>query len=147
MGVSIDAAAILGNLQHALRNVDVRRLISPRPQIISAHGLVIRGVKVEKLCRDGVVRKDPPSLRQVLAQQSGTFLVEYHWHPKIFSEGGCKRAVISSHGFRALAPCDCFKQVSGAELCLLRLDYSVECTSSPLTSFDMSEKFCSGSRW
>ena len=30
--------------------------------------------------------------------------IEYHWHPKIFSQGGCERTVVSSHGLREV--CD-----------------------------------------
>ena len=37
--------------------------------------------------------------------------VEYHWHPEIFSEGGCERAVVSSHGFREV--CDDFAEHLG----------------------------------
>jgi hypothetical protein len=34
---------------------------------------------------------------------------------------------ISSFGFRAIAPCDCFEQADGGALCFLREDYAVEC--------------------
>jgi hypothetical protein len=34
---------------------------------------------------------------------------------------------VSSFGFRAIAPCDCFEQANGGELCFLREDYAVEC--------------------
>jgi hypothetical protein len=35
---------------------------------------------------------------------------------------------ISSRGFRALAPCDCFPYADGSEVCFLREDYGVECS-------------------
>ena len=35
---------------------------------------------------------------------------------------------ISSLGFRALAPCDCFPYVDGGEVCFLREDLSVQCS-------------------
>ena len=37
---------------------------------------------------------------------------------------------ISSRGFRALAPCDCFKYNDGKETCFLREDFQVECIGS-----------------
>ena len=37
---------------------------------------------------------------------------------------------ISSFGFRALAPCDCFELVEGRRECFLRADYEVRCTGS-----------------
>jgi hypothetical protein len=37
---------------------------------------------------------------------------------------------ISSRGFRALAPCDCFSYIDGSEICFMREDYAVECTGS-----------------
>ena len=37
---------------------------------------------------------------------------------------------ISSRGFRAIAPCDCFRYVNGSQTCLLREDYAIECTGS-----------------
>ena len=36
---------------------------------------------------------------------------------------------ISSLGFRALAPCECFEYVDGGRACFLREDYEVECES------------------
>jgi len=37
---------------------------------------------------------------------------------------------ISSRGFRALAPCDCFPYADGGEVCFSRVDYSIECSGS-----------------
>ena len=37
---------------------------------------------------------------------------------------------ISSRGFRALAPCDCFGYDTREEICFLREDFEVECTGS-----------------
>ena len=37
---------------------------------------------------------------------------------------------VSSFGFRALAPCDCFMFVGGGHICFLREDYEVECTGT-----------------
>ena len=37
---------------------------------------------------------------------------------------------ITSFGFRALAPCDCFELVGGGEQCFLREDYEEQCTGT-----------------